>query len=599
MNPLCKSTFHIIRQYNNTRGQIYIFGLVMFINYPLYYYIFDHSASYADISIIARSMASFLCIPLIFERYFYSRIETKIFLALYWYLAITFCLPFFFVFMTLINHGAAIWVMNLLCSIFFMLLLLDVMTFFILMILGSIFAYLAFKGVNEPFYLDIGTLAIWDVMATIIAAVIIGSIFSRYKAIAEAAREMAVQKIEAAYRDLDRLVAERTAELKEALNFKTMFLNNMSHEVKTPVQGICGISEGLVEHWEKLDEAKRYDLANKVAQNARRLVSLTSSLLDLSRITAGKMTLSLQEMDLLPILHDMAEEAKDLYIQDKKISIKINQMGISSAIALIDHEKILQVLRNILNNSVKFMASGNITINTAITNDGATILIEVRDEGVGIPHDELAEIFESFAQSSRTRTRAGGTGLGLAICKEIIELHNGKIWAENNNDGGSKFSFELPIIKSDSATDKDASEKYSIAGKAKMADNQSNLTILMIDDEESCLISMEMILMDKGYNLVLMSDGREALNYLKENHDKVDIILLDLMMPTIYGLDVLSEIKMDSKLDKIPVIVQSGTGDTREINKVIDAGASAIMMKPYNKRKVLELIDSVSKLPQL
>jgi two-component system sensor histidine kinase ChiS len=388
------------------------------------------------------------------------------------------------------------------------------------------------------------------------------------------------------------------SELEKALAAKTEFLNNMSHEIRTPIQGFTNVSEGLVEHWQDFDDNRKLELASTVASNAKRLASLIGNLLDLSKLNAGKMMLDLKPFDLNEAIFAMIEECHALYLHDKQLTIHFEQL--TSTQIMADKERIMQVLRNLFINAIRFSpSSGSITVKLAkseITYDDAShtesVHFVISDQGVGIPQDELEAIFCSFTQSTRTKTKAGGTGLGLAIAKEIIKAHQGKIWAKNNAEGGASFEFILPHAQT-----KQMDGHFIVAENAELLPEEPTVskaaTILMVDDEEACLISMEMLLHGTSYRLIKQSGGHAALDYLKAHPRSVDIIMLDLMMPDMYGLNVLVELKQDPNLSAIPVILQSGSSDTNEIEKAYQLGAVAYIKKPYLRQVILTEINKL------
>ncbi|AIL65891.1 Sensor histidine kinase [Rickettsiales bacterium Ac37b] len=387
---------------------------------------------------------------------------------------------------------------------------------------------------------------------------------------------------------------QNTVELKQALAAKTEFLNNMSHEIRTPMQGFTVISTSLVEHWQEFNDERKYELADKIASNAKRLSSLLSHLLDLSKFQAGKMRLSLEKIDLNLIITEMIEEAKTLYINGKQL--QINFTPLKEAFILADKERIGQVLRNLFVNSIKFSPNNStITVSLELSeityddqNKSEAYHFSIKDEGVGVPENELYTIFEVFVQSSKTKIKAGGTGLGLAICKEIIDAHHGEIWAENNEDKGATFNFVVPISQAKQMDGHKIIAENNVAITTKPAiQTTKSANILIIDDEEACLMSMELLLFGSGYNLHKAVGGYAGLEYLKEHSKEIDLILLDLMMPDIYGLNVLAEIKQDPALRKIPVILQTGSSDNAEIERAFTLGIFTYIKKPYQKQNVI------------
>ena len=403
----------------------------------------------------------------------------------------------------------------------------------------------------------------------------------------------AKNNVEAINSNLENKVKERTLELEKALNVKTEFLNSISHEVRTPVQGITSIAQGLVENWEKHSEEKRFALASAVASNSQRLFSLVSNLLDLSTFNSGKIYFNLQNTDLIKVIKDIILECENLYLIDKPIKINLDHSP-ESALISIDVERISQVLRNILTNSIKFMQEGNIHITVTSTeiknnkNDYTpAYMVTIEDEGINVPEHELEEIFSPFVQSSNTRDKVNGAGLGLAICKEIINGHHGKIWAQNNAQKGISVIFALPIIQQ-----VEILQERNNRNIATAIDKDRVINILMVDDEPTCQMSMDILLSNTNYNLISVYGGVAALQYLTDHPKNIDLIFLDLMMPDMYGLNVLSEIKSRPEISNIPIIIQSGTNDNKEIEKTIALGAKAYVRKPYKRQQILDMIKS-------
>jgi two-component system sensor histidine kinase ChiS len=387
---------------------------------------------------------------------------------------------------------------------------------------------------------------------------------------------------------LEQKVIMRTAELEKALSAKTEFLNNISHEVRTPIQGFNAITKGLIEHWSEIGDKERFSYIKQISKNSSRLINLVSNLLDLSKSSEGKMLLDLQYVDLNKIILSIIDECQTLYMEDKFIKIRFFPKN-KSAKTFADKERIAQVLRNLLTNAIKFSKKNKtIDIYLELSSllydkqiDAKGWLISVKDQGVGLPKEELESIFFPFVQSSITKTKAGGTGLGLSIAKEIVDLHRGKIWAENNIDKGSTFHFIIPKLNY-------SLSKESSTGLNNKKNNDASY-ILIIDDEDSCFSSISLILFGKGFNLIYAQSGIEGLNYLTSKQ-KIDLILLDLMMPDINGINVLQQIKNIPERRDIPVILQSGTSDEHEIKKAFELGIFDFIRKPFEKKALLDKI---------
>lgn len=415
-----------------------------------------------------------------------------------------------------------------------------------------------------------------EILINSIAPIISVIIIWRHKTQIKTQTNKQISEISSSNDDLARQTRIRIAELETALVSKTDFLNNMSHEIRTPIQGFTTLSEGLVAHWQSFSEEKRLDLASQVSNNARRLASLVTNLLDFSKFTADKMIMDFQSFNLNDAIKEIIEECRELYLNDKQIEIKFINCKNDSVYA--DRNRIEQVLRNLFVNAIKFSSNNSsieATLKYSKINESDCLHFTISDTGPGIPDTEIDSIFDPFIQSSRTRSK-GGTGLGLSISKKIIDAHNGKIWAENNSASGAKFHFIIPITQ---------------AKNDLFSNKQYNTTILMIDDEDICLSSMELILTNTSYTLIKANCGEKALEYLKNHPNSVDLIFLDLMMPDIYGLNILENIKKDASLKQIPVILQSGTSDKAEIHKAYSMGIFSYISKPYKRNIILAEID--------
>ena len=274
-------------------------------------------------------------------------------------------------------------------------------------------------------------------------------------------RKQAVKALKKANEELETRVEERTYDLikaKDEAEFankaKSEFLSNMSHEMRTPIHQILSYSKFGEDKIDDVPKEKLLYYFLKIGTIGRSLLSLMNDLLDLSKLESGKMDYEMQRNDLKQIIYNVSHEFISL-IGEKGVTLKITESDMSAE-SVCDEYKIGQVIRNFLSNAIKFTPSGKL-ITLSIENselsvgqlkaDNDTVpalCVSIKDEGIGIPKDELLSIFDKFIQSSKTKTGAGGTGLGLAICKEIIQVHNGKIWAENNPAGGATFSFMLP-----------------------------------------------------------------------------------------------------------------------------------------------------------
>jgi len=235
-------------------------------------------------------------------------------------------------------------------------------------------------------------------------------------------------------------------ELKRIDKLKDEFLSMVSHELRTPLTSIKAYTETLLYMVDDNDVEAEREFLNIINEESERLARLINDVLDLSKIEAGKMTFIIKEEEIDEVIQKAVKNMQG-FAREKKINLKAD-LSVGSQKVMIDKDRTLQVLANLINNAIKFTPEdGTVTVLTKKEFEGF-VEITVKDTGVGIREDELDKIFEKFKQSEDILTRqAGGTGLGLPICKNIIEYYGGKIWVESDYGKGSEFKFTIPIAE--------------------------------------------------------------------------------------------------------------------------------------------------------
>jgi signal transduction histidine kinase len=237
----------------------------------------------------------------------------------------------------------------------------------------------------------------------------------------------------------DILIAKVAAE--NANNAKTEFLSNMSHELRTPMHAIISYSQMGLEKLPSGEREKLQKYFDNINRSGRRLLGLLNDLLDLAKMEAGSLHLEKEMVNIKELSDNMINELGSLF-RARDLTVK-QEFHTADTGCFADRARISQVISNLLSNAIKFSAHGSV-ITICYRDDISGLEVSVADHGIGIPDTELEKIFDKFIQSSMTKTGSGGTGLGLSICREIINAHNGRIWAENIKEGGARFAFVIP-----------------------------------------------------------------------------------------------------------------------------------------------------------
>jgi signal transduction histidine kinase len=237
-------------------------------------------------------------------------------------------------------------------------------------------------------------------------------------------------------------IEDKGREIEIANRHKSEFLANMSHELRTPLNAILGYTELIVDNIYGDVPDKIQEVLERVEKNGRHLLNLINDVLDLSKIEAGRLTLSLNEYSMQDIIHTVFTSVEAM-AAEKNLDLKVKIPGVLK-IGKGDQQRIAQVILNLLGNAIKFTEEGKIVVEATVSNE--SFLVSVSDTGPGLSETDQKKIFEEFRQADASNTRVkGGTGLGLSISKKIVEMHGGRIWVDSSLGKGSTFSFTLPI----------------------------------------------------------------------------------------------------------------------------------------------------------
>ena len=382
------------------------------------------------------------------------------------------------------------------------------------------------------------------------------------------------------------LLEESNKRLEELDKLKTNFLSTVSHELRTPLTSIRAFSEILLDNPDEVLEA-RTRFIKIINDESERLTRLIEDLLDLSRIQSGKQKWVMRPLRFADVVENSIEALNGL-AQGKELVIEAN-LPSDLPVVIGDFDKLGQVLTNLLSNAVKFSPAGRcIFISADTLNTGAQPYLHcaVTDKGEGIAEGQLEAIFQKFYQVDSTATRTkGGTGLGLAICREIMQYHHGKIWAESVVGQGSTFHILLPLQAVPAAGQEIASIFSSGHPPSR---------VLIVDDEPNIREFIRYELQRIGYQVLEAATGEEALAIAVKEHPEV--IILDILLPGIDGFEVISRLKAEPQTRDIEVVVVSIVDDKE---RGFQLGAYDYYCKPLDKDRLLHTVEQLmDRLPK-
>lgn len=373
---------------------------------------------------------------------------------------------------------------------------------------------------------------------------------------------------------------EKALKAEKASQMKSLFLANMSHEIRTPLNAIEGFSRVIVETDSEEERMKYFQI---IESNNQRLTSLINEILDLSRVESGEIEMKKTMTDI----NQLCENIKQLFKFRCPESLKlVFEKPLMTVMMNTDANRLVQVFSNLISNALKHTTIGKITYGFRVINEMKEIEFFVKDTGTGIAPEYIDQIFNTYA--SQDADQQQGFGLGLALCKIIVEKLGGTIQVESTVNLGSTFTFVLPFEGTVGGINKERTTTTTNVRTIRVSarsDEMNQKTILVAEDEDSNYELVKIVL-QKRFRLIRAHNGIEAVNMNED--ERPDLILMDIRMPEMNGLDatrIIKEVNHDT-----PVIALSAYAFEENIREAKMAGCDEFMAKPFRVENLIEVV---------
>ncbi len=375
----------------------------------------------------------------------------------------------------------------------------------------------------------------------------------------------------------------------EASNrLKTSFLANISHEIRTPLNSVVGFSNLLLSN--NITQEVREEYIEHINHNSEKLLQIIGDIIDLSRLESSQIEITYEETSLNSVVNEIIEDARQIIRRNEKsilLNVK-NQFEDNGDLIFTDRVWLKRVLNHLMDNAVKFTLEGSIVFTYLRENDN--VVFKIKDTGIGINKENLGHIFEEFRQEIDGHHRPfEGLGVGLTLAKEVVERMGGSLFVQSEKGVGSEFGFSLP---------------YRPAGSTKIRTVASfndqiirpvdwrSKKCLLVDDNKDVLIYLNRVLLDTGVSIVTARSGFEALELIKSTPD-IDVVLLDMQMPGMNGIEATREIRKIRK--NLPIIAQTAFIFEDDKDIILEAGCDACLIKPIRKDHLLTVMSNFVK----
>jgi signal transduction histidine kinase/ActR/RegA family two-component response regulator len=399
----------------------------------------------------------------------------------------------------------------------------------------------------------------------------------------EAERNQLAQRVDERTADLSRA----NSNLARALRVKDEFLANMSHELRTPLNAILGLSESLSEQIAGPLNEKQQKYISTISESGHHLLALINDILDLAKIDAGQITLDINKVDIHSVCQASLRMIKQL--AQKKNQEVILEIDEGLGLMWADERRLKQMIVNLLGNAVKFTPeNGRFGLEVHGDQEANKISFTVWDNGIGIKEEDLARLFQPFVQlDSGLARETTGTGLGLALVAQMARLHGGSINVASEPEGGSRFTIVLPW---EPALAMDTATRMKITGKfrAIQVDETNKPTILLVEDTKEVIMMVKDYLELAGYKVFTAQDGVDAI--VQAKLIQPDLILMDIQMPRMDGLEATRKLRSEPKFRYTPIIALTALAMPNDRERCLEAGMDEYISKPVNLKALVKII---------
>lgn len=393
-----------------------------------------------------------------------------------------------------------------------------------------------------------------------------------------------ITSLKKAYADL--ITANKEAEASNRL--KSSFLANISHEIRTPLNSVVGFSNLLLS--DDITPETREEYVEHINFNSEKLLQIIGDIIDLSRLESSQIEIRYEETSLNSIIDEIARETREVIRRNEKpiiLNVRNSFRG-NGDLVFTDRVWLKRVLTHLMDNAVKFTLDGSIELMCSLESN--KIIFRIKDTGIGISKENLSRIFEEFRQEIDGHHRPfEGLGVGLTLAREVVERMGGKIFVESEKGIGSEFGFSLPYRPAGSTRFRQESGSGDDFFPSL---DWSSKKCLLVDDNKDMLVYLKRILNDTQINIITARSGFEALQIIKFTPD-IDLVLLDMQMPELNGMEVAKEIRKIRQ--NLPIIAQTAFIFDDDKDIILEAGCDACIIKPIRREHLISTMQGFLK----